>query len=173
MIGKPCKRFRTNPRPLEFKSRLFNLYYLNIPRYNITNLERLVSDQFRGGFHSLQDLSEYHLQFNAISSHLLHHGLPSLHEQSQMYLQAFDTFLCPPPSHCLLPSSPVSEDSDHVPSLPLPIFEAACRVLHDPNSISVPPGPSPLISDIIQPSTPNATLRDTAWRSSAPTPSIM
>jgi hypothetical protein len=80
----------------DFKTRLFyiyNLYY--IPRYTLLDLDQLVLNQFRSGFPSLQDISHYHLRFNAISSHLLSFGLLSPREQSNLYLQAFDTFLRP------------------------------------------------------------------------------
>jgi len=68
----------------DFKSRLFDLYNQNVPRYSIFDLEQLVLNRFQSGLQTLQALSEYHLRFNAISTHLLGHGLLSPREQSQM-----------------------------------------------------------------------------------------
>jgi hypothetical protein len=53
---------------MDFKHQLFEI---NTLRYTLIDLERLVSKQLRFGFRFLQDLTEYHLCFNAISSHLL------------------------------------------------------------------------------------------------------
>jgi hypothetical protein len=85
----------------DFKACLFDNYNLNIPPYTLFDLEKVVSDQFHGGFPTLQALSEFHLQFNTILSHLLKYGLLSPHKQSQMYLQAFNTFFQPRIDFCL------------------------------------------------------------------------
>lgn len=58
----------TSKTYMDFKHQLFEIYTL---RYPLVDLERLVSKQLRFGFQFLQDLTEYHLRFNAIWSHLL------------------------------------------------------------------------------------------------------
>ena len=147
-----------NKTYMDFTSRLFDLYNLNIPRYTILDLEQVVSDQFQRGFQNLQDLSEYHLRFNAISSHLLNYGLLSPSEQSRMYLQAFDTSL-----HSRIDFRLQIQYPDHLPSLLHPIdmiFEAARWILRDPSSFSTPPTLLTIPNTRQTPTILNVTLRD-------------
>ena len=145
----------------DFKAHLFDIYNLNVPRYTLFDLERLVSDRFRSGFPNLQALTEYHLQFNQISSHLLEFGLLSPREQSHLYLQAFDTFLQPRIDLRLQIKYP-----DHHPSRPYSIdtlFDAARWILRDPSAFPTPPILSPLVSSTTQtPTIPDVTLSDVA-----------
>ncbi len=75
------------------KDRLLDLYNQSTMRYTYSDLERLVSEQSRLHLRSLQDLSEFHLHFNTLSTHLLEIGILSKREESLMYLQAFDVSL--------------------------------------------------------------------------------
>jgi hypothetical protein len=146
---------------LDLKSRLFYLYNLDIPRYTHFDLKQLVSDRFRSGFPTLQALTEYHLRFNEISSHLLEFGLLSPCEQSLPYLQAFDTFLRPRIDLRLQIKYP-----DHHPSRPYSIdrlFDAARWILRDPSAFPTPPILSPVVSSTTQtPTIPDVTLSDVA-----------
>ena len=120
----------------DFKSSLVDVYNLNLPRHTLSDLQRLVSDQFRSGFRSLQDLTAYHLRFNAISSHLLNFGLLSSREQSHLYLQAFDT-LIQPRIDLRLQIKYSDHHSLHPHSINT-LFDAARWILGDPTS-QLPP----------------------------------
>ena len=137
----------------DFKSRLFDLYNQNVPRYSIFDLERLALDQFRSGLQTLQTLSEYHLRFNAISTHLLGHDLLSPREQSQMYLRAFDASL-----HTAINFRLQIQYPDHHPSHPYSIdmiFEAARWILRAPTIQStIPTVLTPAIAISTTPLTP-------------------
>jgi hypothetical protein len=74
----------------DFKDRLFELYNQVSLRYILADLDRLVGERQRVGIRSLQDLSEFHLTFNTISTYLLTNSLISSREQSQSYLRVFD-----------------------------------------------------------------------------------
>ena len=74
----------------DFKDRLFELYNQVSSRFILADLDRLIGERQRVGIRSLQDLSEFHLLFNEISSYLLANSLVSAREQSQSYLRVFD-----------------------------------------------------------------------------------
>src|SRR6266581_3970277 len=74
----------------QFRYRLFDLYNQITDRYSLHNLARLIADQNSSGIQSLQELSTFHLRYNAISSYLIDQGILSLREQSQQYLRVFD-----------------------------------------------------------------------------------
>jgi hypothetical protein len=74
----------------DFKERLYELYNQSLLRYILADLDRLVGERQRVGMRSLQDISEFHLQFNTISTYLLTNSLVSSHELSQSYLRVFD-----------------------------------------------------------------------------------
>jgi len=73
-----------------FKDRLFKIYNQVSLRYILSNLDRIISERQCLGLQSLQDLSDFHLHFNAISSYLITNDLLSTCEQSQLYLRVFD-----------------------------------------------------------------------------------
>jgi hypothetical protein len=74
----------------EFKDRLFNLYNQVSLKYILADLDLLIGERQRLGMRTLQDLSDFHLRFNAISTYLIAEGLLSTREQSQCYLRVFD-----------------------------------------------------------------------------------
>jgi hypothetical protein len=74
----------------DFKERLYELYNQSSLRYILADLDRLVGERQCVGMHSLQDISEFHLQFNTISTYLLTNSLVSSRELSQSYLHVFD-----------------------------------------------------------------------------------
>jgi hypothetical protein len=74
----------------DFKERLYEVYNQSSLRYILADLDRLVGERQRVGMRSLQDISEFHLQFNTISTYLLTNSLVSTRELSQSYLRVFD-----------------------------------------------------------------------------------
>ena len=74
----------------DFKERLFELYNQSSLRYILADLDRLVGERQRVGMRSLQDISNFHLQFITISTYLLTNSLVSARELSQSYLRVFD-----------------------------------------------------------------------------------
>ena len=76
-----------------FKRKLFEIYNQLNMRYILSDLDRLVGERQRLGINSLQDLSEFHLRFNAIASYLITNQLISAREQSQAYLRVFSESL--------------------------------------------------------------------------------
>jgi hypothetical protein len=118
----------------EFKTRLFDIYNQTTLRFTISDLEELICDHQRRNLRSLQSLTEFHLRFNVISSHLLDIGLLSKREQSAMYLRVFDAQIRSRIDLRLQIQYP-----DHSPSLPHTIdaiLEAARWILRDPNTQS-------------------------------------
>ena len=73
----------------QFKLKLFEIYNQVGLRYVMADLDRLIGERQRIGMRSLQDLTEFHLRFNAIASYLITSQLLSAREQSQMYLRVF------------------------------------------------------------------------------------
>ena len=73
-----------------FKERLYELYNQSTLRYVLADLDRLVGERQRVGMRSLQDISEFHLQFIVIATYLLNNALVSNRELSQAYLRVFD-----------------------------------------------------------------------------------
>jgi hypothetical protein len=61
----------------DFKDRLYELYNQSSLRYILADLDRLVGERQRIGMRSLQDISEFHLQFITISTYLLANSLVS------------------------------------------------------------------------------------------------
>ena len=103
----------------QFKDRLFEIYNQVTSRYILSDLDRLIGERQRLGMRSLQDLSEFHLGFNAIASYLTKNQLISARERSQAYLRVFDEALQTKilmRLHIVLP--------DHHPSLPYEISDA-------------------------------------------------
>ena len=76
-----------------FKDWLLELYNQTALRYILLDLNHLISEDQRLGMHSLQDLLDFHLGFNVISSFLIINQLLSACEQSQAYLYVFDEVL--------------------------------------------------------------------------------
>ena len=111
----------------DLKDRLLELYNQITLKYILTDLDRLVGERQRIGVKSLQELSEFHLKFNAISTYLIASDLLSKREQTQAYLRVFDA--------SILSSLQVRlqiQHPQHHPSLPYGIdniFEAAKWVL--------------------------------------------
>jgi hypothetical protein len=114
----------------DYKKRLFELYYQDNLRYTLSDLDQLVGERQRLGTSSPRDLTEFHLRFNAISTHLLKYQLLSLREQSALYMRAFPETIRAQVDLRLHIQYP-----DHSPSLPHSIdsiFEATRWVLQDP-----------------------------------------
>jgi DNA relaxase NicK len=77
----------------EFRDRLFEIYNQVSLKFILSDLDRLIGERQRIGMKSLQDLSEFHMRFYAISSYLMTNQLLSSREQSQSYLRVFDESL--------------------------------------------------------------------------------
>jgi hypothetical protein len=125
-----------------FKDRLFEIYNQVSLRYIISDLDRIIGERQRLGVRSLQDLSEFHLRFNAISTYLIANDLLSSREQSQAYLRVFDESAQNQITMRLQIKLP-----NHHPSLPYPIsevYEAAKWVLQGvPGSLGLPMSAAP------------------------------
>ncbi len=111
----------------DFRACLLDFYHQGSFKYIALDLDRVINERLHIGYHSLHDLSEFHLQFNAIASFLVSVDLLSPREQSQAYLRAFDAEV----------SSRISirlqiDLQDHSPSRPYTvdeIFKAAEWIL--------------------------------------------
>jgi hypothetical protein len=129
----------TNPAKtfVEFRDRLFEIYNQVSLRYILADIDRLIGERQRLGMRSLQDLSDFHLRFNAISIYLMAHQLLSSREQSQSYLRVFDE---PLQSRIIMRLQ--IKLPNHHPSLPYEIdevYDAAKWVLQSlPASLGMP-----------------------------------
>jgi hypothetical protein len=111
----------------DFKKRLCEVYNQVNLRYILPDLDRLVGERQRLFMRTLQDLSEFHLQFNTIAQYLTTAGLISQREQSQAYMRVFEEAL-----HNKVMMRLQIKHPDHHPSLPYnidDICEAAKWVL--------------------------------------------
>jgi len=114
---------------IDFRACLLGFYRQDSLKYTASDLDRVIQECQQIGFHSLHDLSAFHLRFNAISSCLVSVDLLSPREQSQAYLQAFNTAL----SHRISIRLQVAHRT-HLSSRPYTIdqiFDAAEWVLLD------------------------------------------
>jgi hypothetical protein len=122
---------------VEFRDRLFEIYNQVSSRYILSDLDRLIGERQRLGMRSLQDLSEFHLRFNAMASYLETNHLISTREQSQSYLRVFDEAL----QNRILMRLQIQLPNQH-PSLPYDInkiYDAAKWVLQGvPGSFGAP-----------------------------------
>jgi len=97
----------------DFKKRLCEVYNQVNLRYILPDLDRLVGERQRLFMRTLQDLSEFHLQFNTIAQYLTTAGLISQREQSQAYMRVFEEAL-----HNKVMMRLQIKHPDHHPSLP-------------------------------------------------------
>jgi len=125
----------------QFKLKLFEIYNQVGLRYVMADLDRLIGERQRIGMRSLQDLTEFHLRFNAIASYLITSQLLSAREQSQMYLRVFGESIHSQVTMRLQISQP-----NHHPGLPYQIediYNAAKWVLQGiPSTLSMQSTPS-------------------------------
>ena len=77
----------------DFKQKLLKIYNQLNMCYILSDLDHLIGERQHLDVNSLQELSEFHLRFNAITSYLLTNQLISAQEQSQAYLQVFNKLL--------------------------------------------------------------------------------
>ena len=117
---------------------MFNLYRQTSLKYIITDLDRLIGERQRIGVRTLQELTDFHLKFNAVSTYLIDADLLSKREQSQSYLRVFDPVLLNSIQMRLQIQHPT-----HHPSLPYSlqeIYDAAGWVLQGvtPSSMVMP-----------------------------------
>jgi hypothetical protein len=121
----------------EFRDRLFEIYNQVSLKFILSDLDRLIGERQRIGMKSLQDLSEFHMRFYAISSYLMTNQLLSSREQSQSYLRVFDESL---QSRILMRLQ--IKFPNHHPSLPYKldeIYDAAKWILQEaPTSFGTP-----------------------------------
>ena len=94
-LGKPSQSLATQRRPssnsvTDYSRSTTRFHYTT---YVLVDVDRLIGERQRLGIRSLQDLSEFHLRFNAISGYLITNQLLSSREQSQCYLRVFDESL--------------------------------------------------------------------------------
>ena len=122
----------------DLKRKLQQIYNQGEMRYILADLDCLIGERQRIGMRTLQDLSDFHLRFNAISGNLIANQLLSAREQSQSYIRVFDESLQARVTMRLQIKFP-----NHHPALPYSveeIFEAAQWVLQGvPSTLSLNP----------------------------------
>ena len=126
----------------DFKNHL-ELYNQVALRYIISNLDRLIGERQHIGIRSLQDLTAFHLQFNAVSHFLIMNRLLSFREQLQSYLHVFDDAVQTQVVMCLQIKHP-----DHHPSLSYDIehiYDTAKWVLQGVTSLTGLATTAPLV----------------------------
>jgi hypothetical protein len=97
-------------------------------KYNVSDLDMLIGERQRLGIRSLNELSEYHLRFQAVTSYLLEKKLIGEVEQFNAFVRSFSPAFWKDISRRLQVKYP-----DHYPDLPYKIsevYEAARFVLH-------------------------------------------
>ncbi len=112
---------------IDFKDKLLELYHQVTLKWILTDVDRLVGERQRIGIRSLQELSEFHLKYNAVSTYLINNDLLSKGEQSQSYLRVFD-----PTLFAAIQMRLQIQHKDHHPSMPYKIddiYKAAEWVL--------------------------------------------
>jgi len=111
-----------------FKAAVLECYTDNDCKYNVLDLNMLIGKRQRLGIRSLNELSEYHLCFQAVTSYLLEKKLIGEVEQFNAFVQSFSPAFWADISHRLQVKHP-----DHYPNLPYKIskvYDAAHFVLH-------------------------------------------
>ena len=125
----------------EFKTAVLECYMDNDRKYNVSDLDMLIGERQHLGIHSLNELSKYHLRFQAVTSYLLEKKLIGEIEQFNAFIRSFSPAFWKDILHRLQVKYP-----DHFPDLPYKIsevYEAARFVLHGlPTGSSAIPIPS-------------------------------
>jgi len=128
----------------EFKATVLECYTDNDRKYNVSDLDMLIGKCQRLGIRSLNELSEYHLRFQAVTSYLLKKKLIGEVEQFNAFVRSFSLAFWTDISRRLQ-----VKHSDHYPDLPYKIsevYDAAHFVLHDlptgSSAIPIPAFPS-------------------------------
>jgi hypothetical protein len=127
-----------------FKAAVLACYTDNDRKYNVSDLDMLIGERQRLGIRSLNELSEYHLRFQAVTSYLLEKKLIGKIEQFNAFVRSFSPAFWKDISRRLQVKHP-----DHYPDLPYKIsdvYEAARFVLHGlptgSSAIPIPAFPS-------------------------------
>src|ERR1700678_2551942 len=96
--------------------------------YSITHIDSLTNERQRLGMASVQDLSDYHLQFLAITTWLIKKGQLSELEQGRAYIQAFPAQL-----QSTIVTRLQFKNPYHHPGIPYPVtdvYNTAKLLLH-------------------------------------------
>jgi len=125
----------------EFKATVLECYTDNDCKYNVLDLDMLIGERQHLGIHLLNELSKYHLCFQAVTLYLLKKKLIGKVEQFNAFVRSFSPAFWKDISHCLQVKHP-----DPYPDLPYKIskvYDAARFVLHGlPTGSSVIPIPA-------------------------------
>jgi len=128
----------------EFKATVLECYTDNDHKYNVLDLNMLIGECQHLGIHLLNELSKYHLCFQAITLYLLEKKLIGEVEQFNTFIRSFYLAFWTDILHCLQVKCP-----DHYPDLPYKIshvYNAACFILHGlptgSSAIPIPAFPS-------------------------------
>jgi len=141
--------------------KLLELYHQVTLKWILTNLDHLIGERQRLGIRSLQELSEFHLKYNAVSTYLINSDLLSRREQSQSYFRVFDTTL-----HASILMRLQIQHKDHHPSMPYKIndiFKAAEWVLQGVTASSMVTVNSPGLTSSITPESNPPHSHDTGF----------
>jgi len=112
----------------QFKAAILKCYMDNDRKYNVSDLDMLIGECQRLGIHSLNELSEYHLCFKAVTLYLLERELIGEVEQFNAFVRSFSPAFWTDISRRLQVKHP-----DHYPDFPYKIskvYDAAHFILH-------------------------------------------
>src|ERR1700678_1484765 len=103
--------------------------------YSITDIDSLTDERQRLGMASVQDLSDYHLQFLAITTWLIKKGQLSELEQGRAYIRAFPAQL-----QSTIVTQLQFKNPYHHPGIPYPVtdvYNTAKSLLHGISSLGI------------------------------------
>src|SRR6202522_1044306 len=115
--------------------------------YSITDIDSLTDERQRLGMTSVQDLSDYHLQFLAITTWLIKKGQLSELEQGRAYIRAFPAQL-----QSTIVTRLQFKNPYHHPGIPYPVtdvYNTAKSLLHGISSLGITSQVQPITAPVL------------------------
>src|ERR1700678_4140489 len=115
--------------------------------YSITDIDSLTDERQRTGMTSVQDLSDYHLQFLAITTWLIKKGQLSELEQGRAYIRAFPAQL-----QSTIVTRLQFKNPYHHPGIPYPVtdvYNTAKSLLHGISSLGITSQVQPITAPVL------------------------